>query len=333
MTATTEPQLPWLADAFANLHSAAEAGRLPQGLLIHEAPGAGGLHLVKYVARLVLCSSTPRACGQCSACRRVDSGEHPDLLRIVPPEESKLQQIGVDDVRDACAQLVLSSYEGRGSVAVVLPADAMTHQAANSLLKTLEEPRAGLHIVLLTSRPSALPATIHSRCQRLRLRAPTAGEAQQWLTAQRPSDDWPAALEACAGNVLMALDHDPSQLRQLRDDTHRALAEAVRGRLDVLRTADPWAKDELSLRLNCIESWLTQRILRDPSLGGESGHLRTGSHLPEGASALNMAQTFGLLDLVREVRATLGTSLNKTLSMERLLWAFVAAGANSNPRG
>jgi hypothetical protein len=46
-----------------------------------------------------------------------------------------------------------------------------------------------------------------------------------------------------------------------------------------------------------------------------------------------MAQTFGLLDLVREVRATLGTSLNKTLSMERLLWAFVAAGANSNPRG
>lgn len=326
-------QLPWLAEAFASLQSAAESGRLPQGLLIHEAPGAGGLHLVKHVARLVLCTGTPRSCGQCPACRRVDSGDHPDLLRIVPPEESKLQQIGVDEIRDACAQLVLSSYEGRGSVAVVLPADAMTHQAANSLLKTLEEPRAGLHIVLLTSRPSALPATIHSRCQRLRLRAPTTTEAQQWLKAQRPSDDWAAALEACGGNVLMALDHDPAQLRQLRDDTTRALAEAVRGRLDVLRTADPWSKDELPLRLNCIESWLTQRILRDPSLGGESAEMRTGTHLPEGASALNMAQTFGLLDTVREVRATLGTSLNKTLSMERLLWAFVDAGASANPRG
>jgi hypothetical protein len=165
------------------------------------------------------------------------------------------------------------------------------------------------------------------------LRAPTGIEAQHWLKSQRPSEDWPAALEACAGNVLMALDHDPAQLRQLRDDTARALAEAVRGRLDVLRTADPWSKDELTLRLNCIESWLTQRILRDPSIGAESAEMRTGTHLPEGASALNMAQTFGLLDTVREVRATLGTSLNKTLSMERLLWAFMAAGASANPRG
>lgn len=324
--------MPWLQAPLQALQAAAQAGRLPQGLLLHEAPGAGGLQLVKAFARLVLCQSAQRNCGQCSACQRVDSGEHPDLLRVVPPEDSKLQQIGVDEVRDACAQLVLSSYEGRGSVAVILPADAMTHQAANSLLKTLEEPRAGLHIVLLTSRPSALPATIHSRCQRLALPAPSREQASQWLQAQRPSPDWPAALDACAGNVQQALDSDPQALRLLRDDTARALAEALAGRLDVLRTAEAWSRDELPLRLNCIENWLTQRILRDPAIARETAEIRTGTHLPEGASALNIARTFGLLDTVREVRATLGTSLNKALAMERLLWGLVAAGSSANPR-
>ena len=126
--------LPWLQAPFAAVLASGKAGRLSQGLLVHDSPGAGGIRLVKRIAQLVLCTGGQPPCGECSACRRVDSGEHPDLLRIAPKDESKLQQITVDDVRDACEQLVMTSYEGRGSVAVIHPADAMNHNAANALL-------------------------------------------------------------------------------------------------------------------------------------------------------------------------------------------------------
>ena len=324
MTQATD-ELPWLGDALASLQAAALAGRLPQGLLVHESPGAGGLRLVKRVAQLVLCSGAQPACGLCSGCQRVASGDHPDLLRLSPAADSKSQQITVDAVREACEQLVMTSYEGRGSVAVIQPADAMNHNAANCLLKTLEEPRRGLHIVLLTARPSALPATIHSRCQTLRLRAPARPEAIAWLHAQRPSADWAIALDATAGSVLEASDYDPAWLRQLRDDTWRALAEARRGTLDVVRTAEAWSRDELLLRLNCIETCLTQRLLSGPEIASQLPEMRTGAHLPGAVFDINMRQCYVLLDAVREVRAGTVTTLNKALAVERLLWRFAAA--------
>jgi DNA polymerase-3 subunit delta' len=314
--------LPWLDAPFQSVLAAAAAGRLSQGLLVHDAPGAGGIRLVKRIAQLILCSGETPACGVCSACRRVESGEHPDLLRVEPKEESKLQQITVDDVRDACEQLVMTSYEGRGSVAVISPADALNHNAANALLKTLEEPRPRLHILLVTTRPSSLPATILSRCQRLRIAPPPREQVLAWLQAQRPSADWPAALDAVGGAALEALDGDPTRLRELRDDTWRALQEALKGSLDVVRTADAWSKEALRLRLNCIETYLTRRVLQGPELAGHSAKMRPGAHLSGPDLDINMATALGLLDGVKEIRQQATTTLNKALAVERLLWRF-----------
>ena len=314
--------LPWLEAPFDSVRSAAAAGRLPQGLLVHDAPGAGGLRLVKRIAQLVLCTAEQAPCGICSACRRVDSGEHPDLMLVTPKEESKLQQITVDDVREACEQLVMTSYEGRGSVAVITPADALNHNAANALLKTLEEPRPRLHILLVTSRPSSLPATILSRCQRLKISPPPRPDVLAWLQAQRPSPDWPAALDAVGGAALDALEGDPAGLRQLRDDTWRLLREALKGSLDVVRTADAWSKDALPLRLNCIETYLTRRVLEGPELLGHSVELRAGTHLSGPDLEINVASALGLLDGGKELRQQAGTTLNKALAVERLLWRF-----------
>ena len=316
--------LPWLDAPFAAIRASAAAGRLPQGLLVHEVPGAGGMRLVKRIAQLVLCHAPPAEapCGQCPGCRRVDSGEHPDLLRIAPKEESKLQQITVDDIRDACEQLVMTSYEWRGSIAVIHPADAMNVNASNSLLKTLEEPRPNLHIILVTNRPSALPATVLSRCQRLRVPAPDRDAVLQWLNQQRPSADWPAALDALGGAALDALEADPAALRQLRDETWAALREALKGRLDVVRTADRWSREELPLRLNCIEAWLTRRVLEGPETGGGSSGLRATAQLQAGDLDLNIASALNLLDGLREIRRQSATTLNKALMVEQLLWRF-----------
>ena len=321
-------ELPWLDAPFAAVRASAAAGRLPQGLLVQDSPGAGGLRLVKRIAQLVLCSAGEAApCGICSSCRRVDSGEHPDLLRIAPKEDSKLQQITVDDIREACEQMVMTSYEGRGSVAVIHPADAMNQNAANSLLKTLEEPRPNLHIVLVTSRPSALPATVLSRCLRLKIPPPDRAASLAWLKTQRASPDWPAALDAVGGAPLEAFDADPALLRQLRDESWQALREAIQGSLDVIRTADAWAKGDLALRLNCIESYLTRRVLEGPEITGQAAEMRAGAHLSGADFDINIATALGLLDGVKEIRQQSSTTLNKTLMVERLLWRFSRSAA------
>jgi DNA polymerase-3 subunit delta' len=192
----------------------------------------------------------------------------------------------------------------------------MNVNAANSLLKTLEEPRPNLHLILVSSRPSALPATILSRCQRLKLPAPERSTVIEWLGRQRPSADWPAALDALGGAALDALDADPAALKRLRDDTWQALREGLRGRLDVLRTADAWSRDELPLRLNCIESYLVQRILDGPETGG--------AYLQGSDLELNIGHALKLLDGVRDIRRQSTTTLNKALMVEQLLWRLAA---------
>lgn len=323
--------LPWLEAPYRSVLASSASGRLPQGLLVQDAPGAGGIRLVKRVAQLILCSASTPACGVCSACRRVDSGEHADLLRVEPKPESKMQQITVDDVREACEQLVLTSYEGRGSVAVINPADAMNTNAANALLKTLEEPRPNLHVILLTTRPSGLPATVLSRCQKLRIRPPGRAEVLAWLQGQRASADWPAALDAVGGAALEALEADPAELSALREQTWGALRQARQGSLDVVRTAETWAREGLAWRLNCIESYLTRRVLGGPEICDQSPEMRASAHLQAGDLDINIALALGLLDGVKQIRQQAPTTLNKALAVERLLWRFTRGAGRVRP--
>ncbi len=323
---------PWLAATAARLVGAQRAGRLPAALLIHEDPGAGGSLLALRFAQQLLCrehTADGEACGQCARCRRVQQDEHPDVRHIVPDPELKSGQISVDQIRETSALLAMTAYEGGGSLVVIRPAEAMTRAACNALLKTLEEPRAGAHLLLLTSQPSRLPATIRSRCLTLRAPAPTRAAALAWLGQQRPAGagEWEAALDVLGNAPLAALDHDPAALRALRDDCVQMLEQAVAGRLDIVRVADRWAKDELPLRLSAIENHLTRRALEGAGGGGGSGELRPAAHLPAALQDINIATALRLLDEVRELRMQLHTSLNRPLAMERHLWHVSAAVA------
>ncbi len=310
--------LPWLAPAAARLEAARQAGRLPSALLIHEARGVGAMALAVHFAQLRLCADSMPPCGRCTQCRRVAQGEHPDFVVVGPDPESKLGQISVDQVRALSEQLSLSSYEGRGTVVVLQPADALNRNAANALLKTLEEPRADAHLVLVTSAPSLLPATIRSRCQKLAVAAPGRDEALAWLSAQQPAHkaDWPAVLEVLGVAPLEALLADVPHLLAIRRDVQQVLQDARQGRIDVIRTAEGWAKDELPLRLRCIENCLTSQVLA----------VRAGTRLPAGGFDINIAPALRLLDDVHELQRQLATSINKPLALERHLWRLNRAG-------
>jgi DNA polymerase-3 subunit delta' len=281
--------------------------------MIHEAAGTGARQLATLFAQLRFCTGAQPACGSCTHCRRVEQAEHPDFVVVGPDEKSKLGQITVEQSREIAQQLSLSSYEGRGTVLVIQPADALNRNAANALLKTLEEPRPDAHLILITTMPSLLPATIRSRCQRLLVHAPARAAALDWLNRQRPEQraDWPAVLDVLGVAPLAALQADVGQVLGIRRDIARLLEELPGGRIDVIRVAHAWAGEDLPLRLAGLENCLTERVLT----------MRADSRLKSAVPDINMAPILRLLAELGELRRQLAAAaLNRPLAVERVLW-------------
>lgn len=201
--------LPWLESHCRTLRDRIEGQRLGHAPLIHGPRGIGKRDLGDWLARLLLCSEPGEqgACGACQSCRFFEVGTHPDLFIIEVPEDK--QGIGVDQVRGLIERLQLTASLGSNRVGMIPQADAMNRNAANALLKTLEEPPPGAWLILLSEQPARLPATIRSRCQQLPLRAPDPEMTEPWLAEACPDAaqaDREAALQLSAGAPLAARD-------------------------------------------------------------------------------------------------------------------------------
>jgi DNA polymerase III subunit delta' len=311
----------WLQAEMATLAAAHQAGRLPHALLIHEAPGSGGDWLAQWTARLVLCqSATGAPCGACPSCHRAANAHHPDLLLVQPIEDSR--QIRIEQVRELSQELSLTAHQGAYKVAIITPADTLNRFAANALLKTLEEPPARTLLVLVVTQPSRLPATILSRCQRVRLKAPGRKEAVSWLEATKGAGDWNAVLDTLGEAPMLAADVDPKAVVQVGQEVRRALEDATSGAGDPVATAERWSRADFPLRLRCIENWLTERIRAH---SGSDGFLTKvgAAPYPRGTVAvLNMGDLFELVDGVRELKSSLDSPINRGLALEAILRRF-----------
>lgn len=142
-----------------------DAGSVPQGLLFSGEEGIGKETAARAFVAALFCRARTAAgaCGDCAECRLLSAGGHPNLLRVSPENHF----IKIDEVRALQEELALKAFSDRPRVAILVPAERMTLQAANALLKTLEEPPAGTHLLLVAHRLSALPPTIASRCQKV----------------------------------------------------------------------------------------------------------------------------------------------------------------------
>jgi len=285
----------------ASLRAAFEAGRMPHALLIHEAPGAGGEWLANWTARMVL---------------GTDREAHPDWVKVHPVDDSK--QIRIEQIRELGEELSLTSHQGGYKVGVIAPADVLNRFAANALLKTLEEPPARTVLILVVTQPSRLPATILSRCQRIRIAAPERAESVAWLEATKGKGNWNAVLDIVGEAPMLAAEADPEGVVQIGMEVRRGLEDAVAGRADPVATAERWSRAELPLRLRCFENWLTERIriqVGSPAFLTEVGAV---TYLQRPQTVLNIRGLFELLDGVRDLVSALDTPINRGLALEIL---------------
>lgn len=323
-----EPQLlPWHAAAAEQLERAWSSGRLPHALLVQGADGLGKRSLAAWLAGAVLCEKSSGAslqfCDRCPSCALVRAGSHPDVFWVAPEEDK--QQISIDQVRDAVERLSKTAYRHGYKVAIVEPAHQMTTNAANSVLKTLEEPAAGSLLVLLSSQPSALPATVRSRCQRVSLARPSGQEALSWLQAQGRQAVSPALLEFAGGAPLRALEYADGRFQALDEHMQRSLAGLFSRQIDLTQVAAEWAKEALPERLVWLDLWLsaTARAL----IAGNDDLItfpERPAHLPSLSGTLNISSLYTLVDRVRALKAQLArTALQRELAIESWLIALM----------
>lgn len=198
---------PWQDEIWQRLLERRE--RLPHALLFYGPPGIGKRALAEHFARLLLCEGGDAArsgpCGVCGACRWAKAGQHPDL-RIVepdaltvanpayadalPPDRSVKPsiEIKIDQIRDLAGFLNVGSHRGGRRVALVHPAEEMNQNAANALLKGLEEPPTNAFFILVSHRPARLLQTIRSRCVAVAVPIPSTAVARAWLGEQGIED-------------------------------------------------------------------------------------------------------------------------------------------------
>jgi DNA polymerase III subunit delta' len=319
--------LPWHAAACDKLTAALAAGRLPHGLLLQGPAGVGKERFASALAAALFCTGRRErleACAACPDCLLSAAGTHPDVHWLRTPEDKK--SIGVDQVRDACERLAMTSMRGGYRVAIVTPADKMTHAAQNALLKTLEEPGSSTLLVLVTARPSVLAATLRSRCQRIEVARPDHGLAQRWLSATLGTDAPSRLLAVAGGSPLKALALAP-HFADLEDQMAGLLEAFLDRRVDVTRAAADMQGAGLPSRLDWLEAWLEAAIHGAAGVPSENPlTVRTGSLLQRAAAELNITAAFQVLDRLREARRLLEGSASAPLVVETVLLELRAAG-------
>jgi DNA polymerase III subunit delta' len=298
------------------------AGQLAHALMLAGPKGLGKFQFAKSLAHYVLCLSPQSAlpCGNCRCCALTKAETHPDLHWVLPDEPGKA--IKVDQIRQLTEFVGKTSQQNGMKVAVISPAEAMNLNAANALLKCLEEPAGATLLLLVSHTPSAVMATIRSRCQLLNFPVPNTEQTIPWLQPLIGNEDASTLLSFTRGAPLSALGLvDGDALEQRKNILNDLIALAER-RSSVLDVAKRWMDYDPLAVLEWILIWLHkatsgqfsgENIAKSVELDGVFQHL----HGPF---------VFRYFDKVIQFKRQLlsGANPNKQLLLEELLMDWSA---------
>ncbi len=242
---------PWMDVPWQRFGASVSSQRLPHALLVAGPEGIGKRALATRMAASLVCeqASAEPACDECRSCQLFAAGSHPDFL-LLEPEAGGSGILKIEGIRDLTAFSQLTSQYQGYRVAVVAPAEAMNRNAANALLKTLEEPPADMVLILVSDAPAQLPATIRSRCQHYRLGIPDQASALEWLKGQGVDSGQAETLLLIAGGApLRALQLHETQGLSHWQSLVADIARVASGQKTAVAAAADW-QDTAGLTLN-----------------------------------------------------------------------------------
>lgn len=336
--------------------------RVPHALLFCGPEGAGKTAAALSVARALQCTGEDRTagpCERCANCGRTRALGHPDFAVVMPflkkvGEEDRRKQtedaianpfsyappetganISIDAIRDLIKAFTLGSYQGSWRTAVILHAHQMRGEAANAMLKTLEEPPPASILILTAPSPESLLPTIVSRCQFVRVPPVPTSDLAAHLQAEKgmTAENAVFVSELSGGNARLALTIASEEAHQTQDRALRFLTALVEGReaqtftaleqlaaeknavFEVLKSAEVWLRDVLHYRVAGAETIVNRHREADVARLADRMSDRTIQTLAEEIERVRSMNTrninllVSLTQLWRNARATVAGSV------------------------
>jgi DNA polymerase-3 subunit delta' len=315
--------------AVEHLQAHIARGQVRHAYLFTGPDGVGRRTLALRFAQALNCTQPPAPgeyCGECRECRQLARMEHPDLSVVAPEEPSNT--IKVDQIRLLQRGIYLAPYQTHYRMALLLDFEQANPNAANALLKTLEEPPSRVILLLTASDSESLLPTVASRCEIIRLQPVPTGALEKKLQSQWGIDPESAGLYAHISGgrpgyaSRFAHDSEALSLYQSRLDDHRRLLSASRAiRFGYAEEMDQLAKQGGDMR-EVLQTWLN--LWRDVLLraSGAKSPLTNPDRLNEIDALVDRVGADGALQAIEALDRTLALlrgNVNRRLAFEILM--------------
>ena len=320
--------------AVDTLKRSLEAGRIAHSYLLSGPRQVGKMTLALDLCRAVNCLGTDRPCGSCNQCRRIERSLHADVHVVGvggsgSPGGRARASIGIDQVREIQREAALKPFEGASRCFVFDGAERMTVEAANSLLKTLEEPPPQVLIILLAVQPDALLTTLVSRCRALDLRPVPAAVISRRLIDDHGVEESDAdeIARLSAGRPGWAIEAAGSpELRDAAAERLQAIEETlqtgIEGRFTyAARMASSFSRDretgkeELALWLG----WWRDVMMAQEGLDELVTYVSRRDAMSSITGAMSESDVVGAIKAVLETGRLLERNVNPRLAFESMM--------------
>ena len=322
------------------LTNALQNSSVAHAYLFYGQESIGKKKLALAFAKALNCKETDwlDACDECESCLKIERRIHPDFFYIEPAKSTPTSReavIKIEEIRELQKKLAYLPYEGKTKVVVIDSAELMNVQAANSFLKTLEEPPSSTVLILISSNPHRLLPTLISRCQGIQFHRLSLNDIREILKSQ-PQEERESLTESefrvnrSQGSVDRALAEDLAEMEGLREQLLEVLKNVSFDRMDIVfGFAKAWARqtEQLQIVLNELLG-----LIRDLALYRSGCGQSDIQNANLSATMIPVAQSHSLktwLDrftAVRNTQIALSGNANAQLFLENMLIEFCEAG-------
>ena len=318
----------WHNKSWDQFTSAYSQDHLPHAILLTGSQGVGKFSFSKRLAKFLLCLNpepdNQQACDQCQGCKTYESGANPDFMDIQLLDDK--QQIGVDQIRQLSKFLTYSRSFNAYRVVLIHPVERMNQNAANSLLKSLEEPADNTVVILTATHLSKVMPTIISRSQLLTLPMPNRQQAIDWIKQEKPDcENVEELLEMSHGSPLLAIQTSNETIEK-RNELAKDILNVVEKNNSVTEIAKKWEKFDFETMLDWQIIWLQYFLKKINAPNSRFSQLISLSQtLQRIEQEIVKEQLWALYQQLIIKKQTIHTSVNPLINIENMLTLWLQA--------